>query len=117
MQFTQHSERNCKNQTEPQNTKNLEYGQRPEKCINIFVLFPFFFGQKLVAESRGRGRGSVFAAVAAAASQLQIFGNSTKTGGGAEEASEARTIGRMGSPFPIPSTEYAYPAVGMSRVY
>jgi len=61
--------------------------------------------------------GSVFAAVAAAASQLQIFGNSTKTGGGAEEASEARTIGRMGSPFPIPSTEYTYPVVGISRVY
>jgi len=88
-----------------------------------FCSLPFLLWAEIGGGIVGRGRagaestGSVFAAVAAAASQLQIFGNSTKTGGGAEEASEARTIGRMGSPFPIPSTEYTYPVVGISRVY
>lgn len=91
--------RNCKNQTEPQNTKNLEYGQWPEKMHKHFCSLPFLLwaevgggiatdrnGSDRIGGVRIRGAGApwqrVVFVVAAATSQLQIFGNSARTGGG-----------------------------------
>lgn len=100
MQFTQRSEGTAKTKLNRRIRKTLSTVSDQKKCINIFVLFPFFFRQKSVAGSQriatdrigsevygfgGRSRvhwQRVVFVVAAATSQLQIFGNSARTGGG-----------------------------------
>lgn len=52
MQFTQRSEGTAKTKLNRRIRKTLSTVSDQKKCINIFVLFPFFFGQKSVAGSQ-----------------------------------------------------------------
>lgn len=86
--------------------KTLSTVSDQKKCINIFVLLPFYFGQKSLARLWRRGSGLGQSPLAAASSaQLQIFGNSANVDGGEGKASERGTYDRTEG-LPIDDYEY-----------